>query len=399
MDKWKSLLDQNEELKKKWGGDTLNYDIKSAISGYQPALKEWNDATTTAERKAEISSIYGDITKWDNETAYHDYMSDVNYIRNIDALNTSATGAMDAAKQAESRAMQYADTRRQLMQKYIPETLLAQGMANTGYTAQALLDAENKYNQYVHGAMSNRATAEQNTMKGYQDALRTYKTERDEKAYERFLQEQANAETTARDQKTAYANFAAMIDEGADIDSVVKQAEILELPDAIIADLRKYDKETKTKVQDELVETYINTAGHWTKEQLAEDKANGNLTEQQYNALLNAYYIPPDTAIKGEVAATNRDGTTDEGRDLIYPPEEGDVFGVSVNGKRRNLKTGDVVPSTSAVYKFVEKNKISTKGQVFMYDGKLYVTNGKDKIQYIKEDVKDYGDVLEYFKS
>lgn len=195
MDKWKSLLDQNEELKKKWGGDTLNYDIKSAISGYQPALKEWNDATTTAERKAEISSIYGDITKWDNETAYDDYMSDVNYIRNIDALNTSATGAMDAAKQAESRAMQYADTRRQLMQKYIPETLLAQGMANTGYTAQALLDAENKYNQYVHGAMSNRATAEQDTMQAYQDALRTYKADRDEKAYERFLQREETENT------------------------------------------------------------------------------------------------------------------------------------------------------------------------------------------------------------
>ena len=139
-----SLLAQTEDKKKKWGGDIYNYDINGVIKGYDSAFAEYNAEGTSQERKDAINALYGgDITKWDNKNAYTAYMDDLNEVKYIDSLNKAYTASMDAAKDAEQRKTQYVDTRRMLMQKYLPDTLQAQGLANTGYVADTLLKAEN----------------------------------------------------------------------------------------------------------------------------------------------------------------------------------------------------------------------------------------------------------------
>lgn len=159
-----SLSGQRDTINQKYGGDITAYDFNASYSG---------DASNRKQ-------------------AYADYRADLNFVNYINALEQSKNDAIAQAKRNESQKLQYADTRRQLMQKYIPETLLAQGIANTGYTADALLKAENNYNQYAIGAMNDRANAEQDIMKQYQDSYNEYKKEYDEKAYERFLDEQSN---------------------------------------------------------------------------------------------------------------------------------------------------------------------------------------------------------------
>jgi hypothetical protein len=398
-----SLLEQNDALKKKWGGDIYNYDINSVIKGYDSNLAKYNDKATTQAEKDSINALYGgDITTWDNKNAYTNYMNDYNFARSVDALNSAYTSALDNAKQNESRAIQYADTRRQLMEKYLPETLLAQGVANTGYTADALLKAENNYNQYVMGAMSDRAAAEQDAMQAYQNALRDYKTQKATNEYQIFLDQQAKAEQDALNQETKDANtkaymsgFISDIDAGADINSVIKQAQIAGLSEEDIADLRKYDNESTERAQTELYNTLKNSAGQWTKEQLAENKQY--LTDEQYNSLLNEYYRPANTSTKVGASATNYGGKTGKGRDLISPAVEDDGFTIDINGDKYALKTGKNEPHDSEVfnYAFHHKDEIAD-GQVFMYDGKLYVKNGT-AIQAIQSPgSSNYKQVIKY---
>lgn len=181
-----SLLQQKDKINQKYGGDINAYDFEASYVG---------DAN--AKNKA-----------------YADYMADKNFVNYIDTLEQNRVSAIDQAKKNESQKLQYADTRRQLMQKYIPETLLAQGIANTGYTADALLKAENNYNQYAIGAMNDRANAEQDIMKQYQDSYNEYKKEYDEKAYERFLGEQDRIAQEENDKKTLYANGIDLVNSG-----------------------------------------------------------------------------------------------------------------------------------------------------------------------------------------
>lgn len=186
-----SLLEQTNTKKQKWGGDPHSFDIKGTIKSYDTNLAKYNDVNTSQAEKDAINKQYGgDITKWDNKTAYDDYMADLKYIDYVDNLNEGHNAVVNSARNTESQKMQYADTRRQLMQKYLPETLMAQGVANTGYTADALLKAENNYNQYVLGAMNERAATEQDAMQSYRDALGQFKQEQSEEAYGKFLEAQ-----------------------------------------------------------------------------------------------------------------------------------------------------------------------------------------------------------------
>lgn len=379
-----SLIDQNEALKKKWGGDTLNYDINGAIKGYDANLAKYNDAATSQAEKDKINAIYGgDITTWDNKNAYANYMSDLSYIQSVDALNNAYTGAVDKAKQSESRAMQYADTRRQLMQKYLPETLMAQGVAHTGYTADALLKAENNYNQYVLGAMGDRAAAEQDAFQSYQDALQGYKTQKAQNDYQVFLNRQAQDEQS----KATYAQFIASIDEGADMDSLMEQAKNAGLSASQIADLQKYSDNAVKKAQDEAYKFLQDNVGTWTKETL--DESKDILTEEQYNTLLNA--LPNNTYLGKDAMASNYAGASGTGRDLISNPTENDVFSLKIGDETYKLKTGVTVPNHMAVYNVADK---VSDGQVFMYSGKLFVKNG-NVIQSIKEGAKGYAYVYE----
>lgn len=392
-----SLLAQTEEKTKKWGGDIFNYDIKGVIKDYDSNLAKYNDPATTQADKDAINALYGgDITKWDNKNAYTSYMDDLNEVRYIDSLNNAYTASMDAAKDAEQRKTQYVDTRRMLMQKYLPDTLQAQGLANTGYVADTLLKAENNYNQYLLGAMNERAQTEQNAMQSYQDALGTYKQQQANTAYERFLQEQAKTEAKTETNNQNKAALIGAIDEGADIGTVEKQAEILGLDTSTVDELKAYEAAEKEKEQETLFNTYKNTAGSWTKEGLAADKDAGLLTKEQHDELLIKYYMPENTYIGGDVKATNYMGTSGNGRDLMYPAEKNDGFTVNLNGKEYVLKTGDTVPKDSDVYKFAMSRQEIADGQVFMYDGELYVQN-RLSVQRIK-DARGYEDVLAYMK-
>ncbi len=171
-----SLYNQRDDIANKWkvkdvngvvaeNGDIHSFDINKEKANY---------------------GLYG----YDSaDEMYSAYNNDLNFVRRIDELDTAKQEQMDLAKKAEAQKLQYADTRRTLMEKYIPETLLAQGVANTGYTADALLKAENNYNQYALGAMNEKANAEQNALRSYQDAYALAKKERDQTAYKNFLEQ------------------------------------------------------------------------------------------------------------------------------------------------------------------------------------------------------------------
>ena len=397
-----SINDQNNLLKKKWGGNTAEYDINNAVNNFAKNLEEFNAANTLQQRKDELNALYGGniLNYKSGADVYADYKRDLDQINTFDSYASALQQRQDAAKQAEAQKVQYVDTRRQLMQKYLPETLIAQGVANTGYTADALLKAENNYNQYVLGAMNERAQSEQNAMQDYQNALNTYKMQRADQEYQDFLarqekkeqdalKQEAKAEQDALKQETKDANtkaymlgFISDIDNGADIDSVVKQAEVAGLSQENIDKLKEYENQATEKSQTELYNTLKNSAGQWTKEQLAENKQY--LTDEQYNSLLNEYYWPANTSTKVGVSATNYGGKTGKGRDLISPAVKNDGFTIDINGDKYALKTGENEPRDSEVfnYAFYHRDEIAD-GQVFMYDGKLYVKNGT-AIQTIK---------------
>ena len=95
---------------------------------------------------------------------------------------SSYDGARDAADstyeklkaEAEKTARQkkaYADTRSALMYKYLPDTMNAMGLSNTGLASQAAISMDNNYNQYVMGAMSEEAKAKEDAMYNYRQAL------------------------------------------------------------------------------------------------------------------------------------------------------------------------------------------------------------------------------------
>jgi hypothetical protein len=383
MSKRKSLLQQNDDLKKKWGGDTLNYDIQSAIKNYDNSLAEYNNAATTADRKAVINSMYGgDITKWNKDTAYDEYMNDLNFINRVDSLNQGYTGAMDAAQKAESRAMQYADTRRQLMQKYIPETLLAQGVANTGYTADALLKAENNYNQYVMGAMSDRANAEQNALQSYQDALQTYKMDKAAKDYETFKQQQdkyAQFKTNAID----------WIENGADMDYIKQQASAMGITDT--KELEDYYNSMLTKAQTEVKNALLRDIDNLTFEQIEAELREGNISETMANELKGELGKDEFTATD---AIFNEDGSK-------IRNDKNDRFSVTYNGKKYRFMTGGQVGNDEKAKKYAKAAQLKD-GTVFSdKNGKLYIyKNGnvyiiQTRLVYNKKDYQQLTDALD----
>lgn len=342
MAKGTSLLEQNDELKKKWGGDTLKYDAQGALNR-------------------------GEIT----QTDYANYLSDLKYINSIDSLNKAYTGAVDKAQQSESRAMQYADTRRQLMQKYLPETLMAQGIANTGYTADALLKAENNYNQYVMGAMGERAEAEQNALQAYQDALQGYKTQKAESDYGRFLDQQ-NAD------RQFMASAIDWIEAGYDMDYVRDQGKALGISDEVINGLQgSYDTKVE-KGQTELYNTYLKNISQVTLADIEADLEAGNLTEPQADKLKAAKKNRVTEAYFNERGSKLKD-------------EGGDNFSIVYDDKKYRVEVNGRAKSDGAV-NYAKTNEVKD-GQVFIYqgvlyikkDGKVYIITGRNNDKSFRE--------------
>ncbi len=335
---------QTDEKKKKWGGDTLNFDIKGAVSNYDANLKEFNAPETSIDRKNQINAMYnGDITKWNNKTAYDDYMSDVEYINNIDSLNNAYNAKMESAKKAEQQQVQYMDTRRMLMQKYMPETLLAQGIANTGYTADALLKAENNYNRSIQNAMAERQATEQGALQAYQSALRDFQKSQAEKAYEEFKTAQAQDEETKAGQKQLYTYY-------------------------------------KDTMKD----------GTISLKDIEDDKKEGNISEEQYEELKaehDNYYG------KGSVASFT--AVADIGE---FDGEHGDNFEVKLGGEYYDLETDSLVTGEEQT-KLLRKVADSgvKNGSVFLYNGKLYTYINGQVYSILEE--SDYEDVKSILSS
>ena len=170
-----SISAQVDERKKKWNGDIYSFDVYANKDKYQD---------------------YGFNSVEDYMASYN---NDMDYVTRFDTATLAKQEAETAAKKAESQQLQYADTRRQLMEKYIPETLLAQGVANTGYTADALLKAENNYNQYATNAMNTRAETEQNILKDYQTTLKNMQKDYADTAYKNFLEQNERESASAVD--------------------------------------------------------------------------------------------------------------------------------------------------------------------------------------------------------
>ena len=369
-----SLLEQTDKKKKKWGGDSTNFDIQGAVKNFDSNLAEYNTEGTTYARKSEINAMYGgDITKFGSgDDVYKAYNDDMQYINKIDSLNAGYQGTVKAAEQAEQKQLQYADTRRQLMEKYLPETLMAQGVANTGYTADALLKAENNYNQYVLGAMGEKAATEQNALKDYQQALGTYKAEQADKAYSDFLakQEQAKtAEQEAKDyQSTLYNGAIELLNEGYTAEQVKQFMAGNNADESTIA---KFDEFYKAGGESGITgSTASGTSG-----------SLGKLTaDTDYNYTSQNFQV-----------------STSKDKDKFKLQGANDVFRVSVGGKDYKAKTGDKIEAddydpesgeapTSDNGKLLQyaHDKVA-KGAVFLFKGNVYVKDNDGSVYPVNQ--------------
>ena len=342
-----SLLEQTEKKKKGWSGLKDGITIQNAVNNFDKNLAEYNTEGTTDERKSELNAMYGgDITKFSSgDDVYKAYNDDMQYINKIDSLNAGYESTVKAAEQAEQKQLQYADTRRQLMEKYLPETLMAQGVANTGYTADALLKAENNYNQYVLGAMNEKAATEQNALQQYQQALGAYKAERAEKAYADMLakqEEERLAEQEAKDyQSTLYNGAIDLLNEGYTVEQVRQ----------FMAG-NNADEATIAKFNDFYEAGGGNTPTANTSNQLT--------PETDYNYTSQSIQV-----------------STTKSKDKFKLQGEDDVFRVNINGQDYKVKSGSKV-SDAAVLQYAQDNVEA--GGVFLFKNKIYVKDGSGNV-------------------
>ena len=366
-----SLYNQRDDITNKWkvknvhgmtaeNGDIHSFDINKEKENY---------------------GLYGYGSADEMYSAYH---NDLNFVNRINELDVAKQEQMDAAKKAESQKLQYADTRRTLMEKYIPETLLAQGVANTGYTADALLKAENNYNQYVLGAMNEKANTEQNALKAYQDAYALAQKERDKTAYQDFLDR-------GQKQTDLFNKALATIEEGGSMDYIKAYLAENGADDATMSKVDKYYNAYVDKARTELYNEYVSKIkeGTLTKTDVDNAERQSMLTPDQANALRET--IRKQNVKSG--AVTEKKGGVEGTKDL---------FKVNIGGNKYSLKTSGKVDSTSDVYNMVQdarKEYASAypKGTIFLYDGKMYVVSANfdddDHIYEVNSEKRDYDTV------
>ena len=145
---------------------TGNSSVKNnyAAPSFVPNLGEQNNASGGANVSTGVSSP--GITLKDIGNAYYTQL----YNSMINSASASRDEQIKAAKDAALRKEVYANTRREVMEKYMPETLRARGLENSGLSADALIGMDANYTNYVMGAKSEQAAAEQDAWKTYQQA-------------------------------------------------------------------------------------------------------------------------------------------------------------------------------------------------------------------------------------
>ena len=210
--------------------DTLKND---QMSGYRPWMNDINNYYKT-KYGAGIMDI--DPSDIDNAEDRKKYFEDYGLFNTI----YSAVANYDAEALAEQKkaqeAEEYANTRRLLMERYLPEMIRSMGYANTGLAADALTGINASYDNY---ALNARETAAANTnaaMSRYQQAIADYQAGQ-------VANKQAEDTAITQAQEAEYKNF---------------KAGILDDPT-------------------------------FDTKQLDTALALGNITEDQYNALMHEY--------------------------------------------------------------------------------------------------------------
>ena len=275
-----SISAQVDERKKKWGGDIYSFDAYANKDKYQD---------------------YGFNSVEDYMASYN---NDMDYVTRFDTATLAKQEAEEAARKTESQQLQYADTRRQLMEKYIPETLLAQGIANTGYTADALLKAENNYNQYATNAMNTRAETEQNILKDYQTTLKNMQKDYADTAYKNFLEQNTREEEAIKDQTALYNDMATLIDKGftweqveqlgrnngATDDTIGKAAEYFGVVEGIRGkETVEQEKATQTSLYNKAIEYIESEEVEWSWDELNDFLSMNGANEDTIQAVKNYY--------------------------------------------------------------------------------------------------------------
>jgi hypothetical protein len=150
MSGWRTQLGSMND---QYGGDILGYATSEAFKGldskaqsqYYTDLRNYN-------------SLYGTVSGYDA-----DYMQQ--------------------AKNAK-KAEEYANTRRMLMERYLPETLAAMGYANTGLAGDAVLKLNNAYDNYAIKAQDTAAQNQADIMSKYRQSALDWNAARNEEAQE-----------------------------------------------------------------------------------------------------------------------------------------------------------------------------------------------------------------------
>lgn len=121
---------------------------------------------------------------------------------------SSALSNYDAEVLAEQKkakeAEEYANTRRLLMERYLPETIRAMGYANTGLAADAMTGIDAAYQNYALNAKENANEAQNDAMRRYQQAVSDYQAGK-------VAEKQAQEEEKMQAQEGEYNTYLAAI--------------------------------------------------------------------------------------------------------------------------------------------------------------------------------------------
>jgi hypothetical protein len=242
-------------------------------------------------------------TEFTDEATRNQFFKDRNDYGNLTSMRDTYNAQVENAKKAQAEKEAYANTRRALMDRYIPETLQAMGLANTGLTADALLRAENNYNNYILGAKSESQQAQSDAMQSYRDAWQDYTMQKDAEALDKFKTDNKNLGTIL----TSISN--GEYDE--DYDLALQHAKSYGMGDY-------YQKEIANAItkreQKQLFDIYKEALGQNNSSEVIADieEANkeGSITPEAYDELKSMYNVADADVLSGKKAlkAPNVDG-------------------------------------------------------------------------------------------
>jgi hypothetical protein len=137
MSGWRTEL---KTINQKYGGDILNYDSTKPFQDSNDAERNqyYND-------RRNYETLYNTISNYDNEWM--------------------------AQQKALQRAEEYANTRKALLERYLPETLAAMGYANTGLSSDAMIKLNNSYENYALDAQEKVAQNQADILAKYQQSI------------------------------------------------------------------------------------------------------------------------------------------------------------------------------------------------------------------------------------